>query len=107
MQQDLAESKKELLNELNNYLTRLEDTMKANSDQVFNQMLIDAREKLEQIRVVATSLSGTNTRELLRIQEETQKSMDKLKTYVESNPQLRESLKIASDSEEVMSALLK
>lgn len=107
MQQDLAESKKELLNELNNYLIRLEDTMKANSDQVFNQMLIDAREKLEQIRVVATSLSGTTTRELLRIQEETQKSMDKLKTYVESNPQLRESLKIASDSEEVMSALLK
>ena len=107
MQTDLESSKKELLNELNNYLVRLEDTMKSNSDKVFNQLLIDAREKLEQIRVVASSLSGTTTRELLRIQSETQKSLDTLKRYVETNPELQASLKVASDSEEVMSALLK
>ena len=106
MQEDLAESKKELLAELEKYLTSLEDTMKSSSDQVFNQMLIDAREKLEQIRVVAGSLSGTTTRELLRIQQETQASLETLKNYVETNPQLQSSLKVAQDSEEVMSALL-
>lgn len=106
MQEDLATSKKELLDELNKYLVSLEDTMKANSDQVFNQMLIDAREKVEQIRVVASSLSGTTTRELLRIQQETQSSLETLKSYVESNPQLQASLKVATDSEEFMKALL-
>jgi len=106
MQEDLAVSKQELLEELKKYLTSLEDTMKSNSDQVFNQMLIDAREKLEQIRVVASSLSGTTTRELLRIQQETQTSLDTLKRYVETNPDLKSSLKVAEDSEEVMKALL-
>lgn len=107
MQEDLAASKKELLDELNKYLVSLEETMKINSDKVFNQMLIDAREKLEQIRVVASSLSGTTTTELLRIQKETQQSLDTLKNYVETSPDLQSSLKIAADSEEVMSALLK
>ena len=106
MQSDLELSKKELLDELNKYLVSLENTMKSNSDKVFNQMLIDAREKLEQIRVVANSLSGTTTRELLKIQQETQKSLDSLKRYVESNPELRSSLKFAEESEEVMKALL-
>ena len=106
MQEDLAVSKQELLEELKKYLTSLEDTMKANSDQVFNQILIDAREKIEKIRGVANSLSGTTTRELLRIQQETQTSLDTLKRYVESNPELRQSLKVAEDSEEVMKALL-
>ena len=106
MQDDLTQSKTELLNELKTYLTSLEDTMKANSDQVFNQLLIDAREKLEQIRTVASSLSGTTTRELLRIQQETQTSLETLKNYVETNPDLKESLKVAQDSEEVMTALL-
>ena len=106
MQEDLAVAKKDLLEELNKYLVSLENTMKANSDKVFNQMLIDAKEKLEQIRVVAGSLSGTTTRELLRIQQETQASLDTLKKYVETNPQLQQSLKVAADSEEVMSALL-
>ena len=106
MQADLEASKRELLEELKKYLTSLEDTMKANSDQVFNQMLIDAKEKLEQIRVVASSLSGTTTRELLRIQQETQTSLDTLKRYVETNPQLKQSLQVAADSEEVMKALL-
>ena len=106
MQEDLATSKQELLEELKKYLVSLEDTMKANSDKVFNQMLIDAREKLEQIRVVASSLSGTTTRELLRIQQETQTSLDTLKRYVETNPDLKQSLKVAEDSEEVMKALL-
>ena len=106
MQADLEASKSELLEELKKYLISLEDTMKANSDQVFNQMLIDAKEKLEQIRVVASSLSGTTTRELLRIQQETQTSLDTLKRYVETNPQLKQSLQVAADSEEVMKALL-
>ena len=106
MQEDLAESKIELLEELNKYLVSLEETMKSNSDQVFNQLLKDAKEKLDQIRIAASSLSGTTTKELLRIQRETQTSLDTLKRYVETNPELKQSLKVAEDSEEVMKALL-
>ena len=106
MQEDLASSKEELQKELDSYLISLEDTMKINSDQVFNQILLDAKEKLEHIKLVAGNLSGTTTKELLRIQRETQKSLDTLKTYVESSPELQSSLKVAQDSEEVMKALL-
>ncbi len=106
MQQDLADAKKELLEELNKYLVSLEETMKNNSDQVFNQLLIDAKEKIEQIRIVANNLSGTTTRELLRIQNQTQESLNTLKQYVESNPELKSSLKVAQDNEELMKAIL-
>ena len=107
MHEDLAAAKKGLLDELNQYLVHLEELMKTNSDKVFNQILIDAKEKLEQIRMVAGSLSGTTTKELLRIQNETEKSLDLLRRYVETNPELRQSLKVVEDSEEVMSALMK
>lgn len=106
MQEDLSASKQELLDELNRYIVSLETTLKSNSDQIFNQLLIDSREKLEQIRVIAGGLSGNVTKELLKIQGETQKSLDTLKNYVESNPELHSSLKIASESEDVMKALL-
>ena len=106
MQNDLGIAKQELLEELNTYLISLESTMKSNSDKVLNQLLNDAREKIEQIRTIANSLSGTTTRELLKIQQQTQSSMEKLKSYVENNSELKESLKVATDSEEVMKALL-
>ena len=105
MQEDLAAAKKELLDELNKYLVSLEETMKSSSDQVFSQLLEDARSKLEQIRVVANSLSGATTKELLRIQNETQKSVDKLRNYVENSPELKESLQVVKESEHVVQVL--
>ncbi len=106
MREDLEKAKKELLDELNRYLISLEDTMKSNSDMVFSQLLTDAKEKLEQIRAAAMSLSGATTKELLRIQSETQKSVQELRSYVETNPQLKESLRVVQDSEKVVNALL-
>ena len=105
MRIDLAEAKKELLAELNKYLVSLEETMKENSDQVFSQLLLNAQQKLEQIRVLANSLSGTTTKELLRIQSETQKSVDKLRNYVETSPELKESLRVVEQSEQVVQAI--
>ena len=107
MQEDLANAKKDLLEELNKYLISLEDSLKANSDQVFNQILIDCKEKVDQIRLVANNLSGNTTRELLRIQHETEESMNKLKQYVENSSELKTSLQVVKDSEDVMNALLK
>ena len=107
MQEDLANSKKDLEEELNKFLASLEETMKNDSDQVFNQIMIDAREKVEQIRLIAGSLSGTTTKELLRIQRETEASLDKLKSFAENNPEVRESLKVAEESEELRHALIR
>lgn len=106
MKEDLELAKKDLVDELNKYLEMLENTMKENSDKVFSQMLIDAREKLDQIRIAANSLSGSTTKELLRIQRETQNSLETLQNYVKNNPELKSSLQVAQDSEEVMKALL-
>lgn len=107
MQSDLEKAKKELLDELNKFLASLESSLKVSSDKILNQMLLDAKERLEQIRTAANSLSNTTTVELLKIQNETQESLNTLKSYVESSPDLKSSLKIATDSKEVMNALLK
>ena len=106
MQDDLDEAKKVLLEELNKYIVSLEEMLKNSSDQIFNKLLNDARDRVDQIRVIATGLSTTTTSELLKIQAETKKSLDTLKNYVESNPELRSSLKVATENEDVMKALL-
>lgn len=106
MQNDLEEAKKSLTEELKRFLISLEDSMKNNSDQIFNQLLIDAKEKIEELSTIAESLSGTTTKELLKIQQETRSSVEKLRNYVQNSPELKSSLQIATDSEEVMKALL-
>ncbi len=107
MQTDLSVAKASLLEELSVYLQRLEDTMKENSDQVFNQMLLDAKDKLEQIKGFANSLSVTTAKDLLRIQAQTNESLEQLKNYVSNNPDLKKSIEYAEENRDIMEALLK
>ena len=106
MQDDLANAKKDMLEELNKYIVELQSSLKVSSDKVFNQLLNDAKEKLDQIRSIASGLSTTTTSELLKIQRQTEESLDSLKKYVENSPELKESLKSVSENEEVKKALL-
>lgn len=106
MQESINNAKVEILKQLDEYLVSLETTLKQSSDKVFNQILIDAQEKIRQIRVAAEGLTNTTTSELLRIQRASQDSVDKLKSYVENEPQLQELLQKASSDESVREALL-
>lgn len=107
MKQSIEEARKEIIAKLDEYLLSLEKALKESSDQVFKQLLLDAQEKINSIKVMAQGLSSTTTSELLRIQKATQDSVDKLKSYVETEPHLQEYLKSAADNEQIMSALKK
>lgn len=106
MQQEVESTKSELTTKLDEYLLTLEQALKNSSDQIFNQILIDSQNELRDIKLAAQSLSGNTTTELLRIQQASEASVDALKKYVESEPQLQKLLKEAADSETVKKAIL-
>lgn len=107
MKKSIEETRLELVSKLDDYLLALEKALKDSSDQVFKQLLLDAEEKIRNIKVMAQGLSSTTTSELLRIQKATQDSVSKLRAYVETEPQLQEFLKSAADNEQIMEALRK
>lgn len=107
MQEAVDEKVKDINAQLDEYLLELEKAMKANSDQVFNEVLQRSQKKIAEIQLAARQLSSTTTGELLRIQQAASDRIDELKSYVENEPQLQECLKNAVDSEEIREALLK
>lgn len=107
MSELIANTKTEIIEELDRYLLTLEETMKKNSDQVFSSVLLDAQKKIREIKIAAQGLSSSTTSELLRIQSATEESVGKLKSYVENEPQLKELLKGAEADESIREALLK
>ena len=107
MKKAILEAKEELVSKLDEYLLTLEKSLKESSDEVFRQLLLDTEEKIKGIKIMAQGLSSTTTSELLRIQKATQDSVTKLKSYVETEPQLQEFLKSAADNEKIMEALKK
>ena len=106
MQEAVNSAKTEVLKQLDEYLISLETSLKQSSDKVFNQILLDAQEKIRQIRVAAEGLTNTTTSELLRIQQASESSVEKLRNYVENEPQLQELLQKANSDDAVREALL-
>lgn len=107
MQENIESVQKDIIDKLDQYLLTLESNLKKSSDVVFNKILQDTQNKLREIRLAAESLSSTTTQELLRVQKATQDSVDTLKRYVETEPQLQEYLKEAANSDSVREALIK
>ena len=97
LQNFINSQKDELIKKLDDYLLEIEKDLKASSDKVFNQVLFDTRNKINEIKLMASSLSSRTTDELLRIQKTSEESLSKLKDYVENNGQLKELIKEASD----------
>ena len=106
MQNDLAKAKEDLLDELKRYLTSLELSLKNSSDKVFEQLVNDTRDKIDQLTVVATNLTETANTEYLRLEKETDGCIKRLQEYIRNNPELKSSLQVVADSEEAMKALL-
>lgn len=106
MQESIAAAKTEIISQLDQYLISLENTLKQSSDKVFNQILLDTQEKIRQIRVAAQGLTSATSSELLRIQQASQDSVDKLRNYVENEPALQELLKGVELDEGLKSAIL-
>lgn len=107
MQENIEFVQKDIIDKLDQYLLTLEGELKKSSDEVFNKILQDTQNKLREIRLVAQNLSSTTTQELLRVRKATEDSVDTLKRYVETEPQLQEYLKEAANSESIREALVK
>ena len=107
MQENIEFVQKDIIDKLDQYLLTLEGNLKKSSDEVFNKILQDTQNKLREIRLVAQNLSSTTTQELLRVRKATEDSVDTLKRYVETEPQLQEYLKEAANSESIREALVK
>lgn len=107
MQGVIEEVQKDIIEKLDEYLLTLENNLKVSSDEVFNKILNDTRNQIREIKLTAQSLSTTTTRELLRVQKVSEESVEMLKKYVETEPQLQQFLKEAANSEAVKEALIK
>lgn len=107
MQENIEFVQKDIIDKLDQYLLTLEGDLKKSSDEVFNKILQDTQNKLREIRLAAQNLSSTTTQELLRVRKATEDSVDTLKRYVETEPQLQEYLKEAANSESIREALVK
>ena len=106
MQDSVNNAKVDIIKQLDEYLLSLEISLKQSSDKVFNQVLLDTQEKIRQIRVAAEGLTSTTSTELLRIQRASEDSVDKLKNYIENEPQLQELLKGVELDEGLKEAIL-
>ncbi len=101
----VEKEKDELIAKLDEYLIEIEKQMKENSDKVFQKILSDAQRKINEIKLMASSLSRQTTDELLRIQDQTSQSVQTLKDYVENDPQVRQLIKEAGGEEKVRELL--
>lgn len=106
MQEAINTAKVDIIKQLDEYLISLETALKQSSDKVFNQVLLDTQEKIRQIRVAAEGLTSTTSTELLRIQQASQDSVDKLRNYVENEPALQELIKGVELDEGLKEAIL-
>ncbi len=106
MQDAVNNAKTEIIRQLDEYKLTLENALKQSSDKVFHQVLLDTQEKIRQIRVAAEGLTSTTSTELYRIQQASQESVDRLKNYVENEPQLQELIQGVQLEEGLKQAIL-
>ncbi len=103
----ISNQEKKIEKQLDVYLHSLEETLKTSSDQVFNTILEDAQKSISEIKLMAKSLSNSATSELIRIKKASEESVDKLRSYVDNEPQLKELLKGAQEEDAIREALLR
>lgn len=107
MQEEIRMVQQQIVSKLDEYLLTLEASLKKSSDQVFNRILKDSQENLRNIKLAAQSLSTTTTQDLMRLQQASEESIERLKKYVEGEPQLQQYLKEAATSDAVREALVR
>ena len=71
-----------LIKKLDEYLLEIEKQLRENSDKVFKQILIDAQTKINEVKLMAASLSSQATDEMLRVHKTIQ-------DYVQNDQQVK------------------
>ncbi len=86
--------KDDLVAKLDDYLLELERDLKESSDKSFKEIVKNTQSKVNEIKLMAQSLSNRTTDDLLRIQRTTEESINdsitKFEEYIKTRPQLQE-----------------
>ena len=101
----LREYKKELLEELDKEKESLVDGMKQHAEIAVDEVVDLAQEKLKKIRFAINDLSSTTTKEIIRIRNEADESVEKLQRVAKDDG-VREAIKYAKDNQVVMDNIL-
>lgn len=105
LRREIDEATRDIISSLDEYLLELENTMKINSDQVFNEILEEATKKIKDIRVMAQGISVSANTELLRIRKASEDSVEELRHLLAENPNLKELMKDATTEAKINGAL--
>ena len=105
LQTFIDKEKDSLIQKLDEYLLEIEKQLKESSDKVFKEILMDAQKKINEIKLMATSLSSRTTDELLRIQRTSEESVSRLKEYVENDPKVKQLIQEAGGEAKVKELL--
>ena len=105
LQSFIDKEKDSLIQKLDEYLLEIEKQLKESSDKVFKEILMDAQKKINEIKLMATSLSSRTTDELLRIQRTSEESVSRLKEYVENDPKVKQLIQEAGGEAKVKELL--
>ena len=100
------DERKLLLEKLDNYLERLSENLETKSNESFNRILLKYQTELREFRSLARQISNEGTNSLLSLKEETEKSIEELREYVKSSPELEKYIREAEKSNELKNKLM-
>lgn len=90
----IESQKDELVAKLDEYLLQLEKDLKEAADKTLKEIIKNTQAKVNEIKLMAQSLSNRTTDDLLRIQRTTEESINesitKFEDYIKARPQLQE-----------------
>ncbi len=97
--QSFIDREKDLLvKKLDEYLLEIEKQLRESSDKVFKQVLLDAQRKINEVKLMAASLSSQATDEMLRVHKTIQE-------YVQNDPQVKQLIQDAGGEAKVKEIL--
>ncbi len=97
---------KGIISELDEYLIKLEESMRNNANQAFNQIMESAAEKIKEIRMSALEITNVTTSEMIRLRGVSDEIVRAAKTYIEDDPKVRELVAEASKDSLVKDAII-
>ncbi len=97
-------SRIDLTNDLNEYILELEKTLKASSDNVFEEVLKEAQVQINEITKKAQNLTVISNTDILKLQRATDDCIQKLKNYINSD-EVKQALSEIKKSEQAINNL--
>ncbi len=104
---DLKETlKTDIVDELQEYLKLIKQDLQTKSDSVFNEILSRYQKRIDELKLFADTLSANTTRSLVKIRDESEASISKLKDYVLNQDNFKELLKATKEDEDFKTGII-